>query len=282
MTRVRPWWTTVVATTLAVVLVGCTSDGPPPSQARPEPGPVSVELSFTQLLPDEGTRKGLLRVVNTGRTPLPVTGAGLDWSGYGAPFLRAQDSTLAPGQTLDLHVLLPAAVCDEGDEPVDAVIETPDQTVTVQMSDDGETFLRHLWERGCLADLLAGEVDIAYAPGWRLDRAAESVEGDLVLRRQGGARDVTVTSARGSVLYDVRLPAAVTSRPEGGTVRVPLRILPGNRCDEHAIGQATAPFTFRIAVRVGDDVTTKVLIVPPPRVQALAARVLRLSCARRG
>ena len=47
-----------------------------------------------------------------------MTGAGLSWSGYGE-FVDPQDSTLAPGQTLDLHVLLPPAHCDQGAEPID-------------------------------------------------------------------------------------------------------------------------------------------------------------------
>lgn len=272
----------VLAATLVVSAVGCTPGAPPVEPGPPDAAAVSVELSFTQLLPDEGTPKGLLRVVNTGEQPLPVTGAGLDWSGYGPAFLREQDSTLRPGQTLDLHVLLPAAACDEGSEPVQGVVETPDTTVRVQLSDDGERFLRHLWERGCLADLLADQVDVSYADGWTLDRESEAVVGDLLLERSGGDLSVSVTSARGSVLYDVALPAHVTSRLEDETVRVPLRILPGNRCDEHAIGQATAPFTFRIGVRIGDDVSTKLLIPPPPRVQAQTTRMLRLSCARRG
>ncbi len=264
-----------------LITTGCTAGSPDVPDA-PESGDVSVELAFTQLLPDEGTPKGLLRVVNTGEDPLPVTGAGLDWSGYGPAFLREQDSTLRPGQTLDLHVLLPVAVCDEGSEPVEGVIETPEKTVRVQLSDDGERFLRHLWQRGCLADLLADQVDVAYAPGWTLDREREAVIGDLLLQRRGGDLSVRVTSARGSVLYDVALPAHVTSRPEDETVRVPLRIQPGNRCDEHAIGQATAPFTFRIGVRIGDEVSTKLLIPPPPRVQAQTTRMLRISCARDG
>jgi hypothetical protein len=87
---------------------------------------------------------------------------------------------------------------------------------------------------------------------------------------------------------DVRIAATVET--EGRTVRQPLSasgpratgtlrltrvaILPGNRCDEHARGQATAPFTLRI----GDAPPGKVLIAPPPSGQAAATTVLDRAC----
>ena len=61
---------------------------------------------------------------------------------------------------------------------------------------------------------------------------------------------------------------------------MPLAILPGNRCDEHARGQATAPFTFRITVTVADTFT-RVLVPPPLRVQELATEALDRACIQR-
>lgn len=270
-----------VVTGLLVALAACSSSGEDdrPTEAGSE---ISVRLAFTQLLPDEGTRKGLLRVVNTGEDPLPVTGAGLSWSGYGPPFTRPQDAILAPGQTLDLHVLLPAAVCDEGDDPIFGVVETAGARREQRLTKSGQQFLRRLWLRGCLDDLVEGNVALSYAPGWRIAPGGESLDGALVLDRQGGREPVTITYARGSVLYDVALPDRAVSTPDRERVLVPLSIRPGNRCDEHAIGQATAPFTFRVGVRVGDDVETNVLIPPPLRVQEQANRMLLRSCARKG
>jgi hypothetical protein len=264
---------------LLAVVSGCASgsgDGSTDVQV------VSVQLGFTQLLPDEGTRKGLLRVVNTGDEPLSVTGAGLEWSGYGERFTRPQDDTLAPGQTLDLHVLLPRADCDAGDEPISGVVVTEDATRVQPLTGSGQEFLRRLWLRGCQDRLLEENVRIRYAPGWTLDLRRESVDGTLELARAGGPEPVTVTYGRGSVLYDVELPHPVTSTPDRDRVLVPMSIRPGNRCDEHAIGQATAPFTFRVGVRIGrdDPVDTNVLVPPPLPVQRQATRMLLASCAR--
>ena len=159
---------------LLAVSSGCSgSDDPAPSSAPPE-----VTLSFTQLLPDEGTRKALLRVVNESDEPLPVTGAGLSWSGYGE-FVDPQDSTLAPGQTLDLHVLLPPARCDQGEEPIEGVVRTPTTEVAQELTASGQEFLRHLWLRGCQADLVRSQVSISYADDWHLGVAG---------RRAGGTR----------------------------------------------------------------------------------------------
>ncbi|MET0525634.1 MAG: hypothetical protein ABWZ91_12590 [Nocardioides sp.] len=247
----------------------------------PTPAPPDVTLSFTQLLPDEGTNKGLLRVVNESADPLPVTEAGLRWSGYGE-FLDPQDSTLAPGQTLDLHVLLPPARCEEGDEPIVGVVRTPTAEVAQPLTSSGQEFLHHLWLRGCQADLVHDNVTITYARDWSIGTAhgEPAAVGSLLLERNDGTEPVTVRSFRGSVLYGAELPAPVVARASAPTTLVPLVILPGNRCDEHARGQATAPFTFRITVDVGDT-STKVLVVPPERVQEIATEVLDRACVQR-
>jgi hypothetical protein len=264
---------------LLVVASACSGDADDsgPSSAPPP----EVSLSFTQLLPDEGTNKGLLRVVNESADPLPVTEAGLRWSGYGE-FLDPQDSTLAPGQTLDLHVLLPPARCDEGDEPIVGVVRTPTDEVAEPLTSSGQEFLHHLWLRGCEADLVHDNVTISYARDWTIGTAhgEPAAYGSLLLERNDGTEPVTVRSFRGSVLYGAELPAPVVADPSAPTTNVPLVILPGNRCDEHARGQATAPFTFRITVDVGDT-STKVLVVPPIRVQELAGEVLDRACLQR-
>lgn len=269
----------VVAVLAALTtLTACTAVEEPRETSR-----IHVRLSFTQLLPDEGTPKGLLRVVNESERPLSVTGAGLRWSGYGPEFTREQDATLAPGQTLDLRVRLPRARCGRGDEPIDGVVSTAEETLVQPLTRNGQRFLRRLWLRGCQDRLVERNVAISYAPGWRIDSTRESLDGALLLRRRQGRDPVTVLFASGSVLYDVVLPAEVTLAATQRRIRVPLAIEPGNRCDEHAIGQATAPFTFRIGVRVddgADSTETNMLVPPPVRVQQQANRLLLDSCAR--
>jgi hypothetical protein len=260
-----------------VAMTGCSAADQEPAP----PSTIHVSLGFTQLLPDEGTPKGLLRVVNESDEPLAVTGAGLRWSGYGPEFTREQDATLAPGQTLDLHVLLPKAHCGQGQEPISGVVSTAGETKVQQLTKSGQQFLRRLWKRGCDDALVADNVGISYAPGWRTAAGATSLDGALRLVRRSGDEPVTVTYADGSVLYDLVLPGKVTIGGDERRAEVPLSIQPGNRCDEHAIGQATAPFAFRVGVRVGDGpgaTETLVLVPPPVRVQAQATRMLLAYC----
>lgn len=266
---------------LVLLATGCSADEPAPDEREDGPPP-EVSMSVTQLLPDEGTSKALLRVTNESDAPLTVTGTGFDWSGYGGQFLRPQDDELAPGQTLDLRTLLPAEVCDAGEEPVLGVLETDSGPVSQPLTASGEVYLRRLWEKRCFDQTLAAQVSISYASDWAIDPQRETLEGDLLLRRRGGDLTVAVTEASGSVLYDLGVRREVESVPETPVTRVPLSITPGNRCDEHAIGQATAPFTFQVVISVDGGDGLPVLVVPPVPVQTQAAALLTLHCERRG
>ena len=239
-------------------------------------------MSVTQLLPDEGTSKALLRVTNESDQPLTVTGTGLDWSGYGGEFLRPQDDELAAGQTLDLRTLLPDERCDAGDEPVLGVLETDRGHVSQRLTPSGEVYLRRLWEKRCFEQTLADQVALSYAPGWQVDEQLETLDGDLLLRRQGGDLTVAVAGASGSVLHDLAVRREVESVPASPVTRVPLSITPGNRCDEHAIGQATAPFTFQVVLSIDGGPEQVVLVVPPVSIQKQATALLTLHCDRRG
>ena len=266
---------------MAVLAAGCSTDDPGPGEHDEGPPP-EVSMSVTQLLPDEGTSKALLRVTNESDVPLTVTGTGLDWSGYGEAFLRPQDDVLVAGQTLDLRTTLPAEVCDAGDEPVLGVLETDRGPVSQPLTASGEVYLRRLWEKRCFEQTLADQVTISYASGWTVDEQRETLDGDLLLRRNTGDLPVAVTGASGSVLYDLDVRREVVSRQGTAVTRVPLSITPGNRCDEHAIGQATAPFTFQVVLSVDGGPESVVLVVPPVPIQEQAAALLTLHCERRG
>jgi hypothetical protein len=266
---------------LAVIAAGCSADDPSPNEREGGPAP-EVSMSVTQLLPDEGTSKALLRVTNEGEVALTVTGTGLDWSGYGEAFLRPQDDVLVAGQTLDLRTTLPDEVCDAGDEPVLGVLETDRGPVSQPLTASGEVYLRRLWEKRCFEQTLADQVSISYAPGWTVDEYRERLDGDLLLRRKTGDLPVAVSGAAGSVLYDLAVRREIVSRPGTMVTRVPLSITPGNRCDEHAIGQATAPFTFQVVLSVDGGPESVVLVVPPVPIQEQAAALLTLHCERLG
>lgn len=248
-------------------------DGPPPS----------VQLGFTQLLPKAGTRDALLRVVNTGDADLFVSGAGLAWSGYGDAFLQEQEIVLPPGATRDLRVRLPGPRCDAGDEPVSGTVRAAGREVTQRLTRYGEVFVRRLWERQCGVRLVDRTVRVEYGDRWTQagpDSAALAT-GTLWLTRVGGDAEVEVTGVDGSVLYGLRLPGpGRLGRLDGDEdqVAVPLHVLPGNRCDEHARGQATAPYDFLVRLRIG--ATTEVTVAPPVplALQEAASRVLDRAC----
>jgi hypothetical protein len=269
-------------------LLGSCSGAPADQQPAPEP---QVALGFTQLLPDEGTRRALLRVENLSEEPLPVTGAGLDWPGYGR-FATPQDATLAGGQTLDLQVLLPVPDCEAAadlDEPVRGIVRAEGSEAVQPLEDSGQVFVRRLHDTWCADKLLARNVAIDYADDWRLVDDVRDGEpaavGTLVLTRRGGTDPVTVTAADGTVLYDLGVEVPVTIPASQPEIDVPAAILPGNRCDEHARGQATAPWTLALTLRVGDGGDARdarVLVEPPAPVRTLATRALDEACALRG
>jgi hypothetical protein len=276
-----------VAAVLAALALGACSQAPtgPEESTKPQ-----VRLGFTQLLPDEGTRRALLRVENVSDSELPVTAAGLDWAGYGS-FTSPQDATLAAGQTLDLRVTLPPANCEAAgaaDDPVRGIVRTADSEVVQPLEASGQVFVRRLHDTWCADELLAENLAIDYADDWRIDPSQRNGEpaavGTLVLTRQDGTDPVEVVASDGTVLYDlaVRTPVAVPpSRPE---VDVRAAIQPGNRCDEHARGQATAPWTLALTLRVGEGAearTARALVEPPATVRRLATRALDQACEQR-
>jgi hypothetical protein len=250
------------------------------SRDEPVAAEVSVQLGFTQLLPKAGTRDALLRVVNTGDGDLYVTGAGLAWSGYGEPFLEAQEIVLPPGATRDLRVRLPGPRCGAGDEPVGGTVRTPGEVVTQRLTRYGEVFVRRLWERQCGERLVDRTVRVEYGDRWTQagPRSAPVATGTLRLTRVGGDAEVEVTGVDGSVLHDLRLRRPGRLAGDAGEVLVPLHVLPGNRCDENARGQATAPYDFLVRLRIAG--TTEVTVAPPVplAMQEAATRALDRAC----
>lgn len=57
-----------------------------------------------------------------------------------------------------------------------------------------------------------------------------------------------------------------------------MHVVPGNRCDEHARGQATAPYDFLLRLRVGDRAEATVAPEVPRSLQEAATRALDGAC----
>lgn len=259
----------------ALALVAACSGG---SGAADAPAP-SVDLSFSQLSSQVGTNEGLLRVVNTGRSDLPVTGVGLDWPGYGDRFLEQKSTTLRPGQTVDFPVTLPEPDCADGDDDVRGVVEVDGSVLGEELMEPGQVLIRRIWRRACSEVFVLGRVAIEYDERWRTTGPGRgtAVVGDLRLTRRSGDEPISLLSAQGSVLYDLELPGTTTLPAGERSGRVPLLVVPGNRCDEHARSQATAPFAFRLTLRIGEDLK-RLPLVPPAEVQAQVTALLEQAC----
>jgi hypothetical protein len=266
------------AAAVALTVAACSSEhSQSPAATGQEP---SLTLSFTQLLPYEGTERGLLRVQNDADEPVEITGIGLDWPGYGPAFREDKQVTLGAGRTMTLKLTLPEPVCEQTDAPIAATVETAGRTVHQPLSVSGQQYLRHLWEKQCWARFVEERLDIAYDDAWsqRGPDTAPRATGTLRLTRVAGDEPVELLGVQGSVLYGLELTGATRLEPGAEVLAAPVAILPGDRCDEHARGQATAPFTFRLALRIGDAPAGKVLIPPPPSGQAAATTVLDRAC----
>lgn len=282
------WARVAVAVAALVLLAGCWAepDSRPAPEAPSGQGPVpTAELGFTQLLPLEGTRNALLRVTNTGEAAMDVTAVSIEWPGYPAGTLSPADATIAAGQTLDMRVALPDPDCSASTGPaVVGVVESAQGTVRHDLVATGTTYVERLWRTQCDDVLVDEALAISYSPRWAVvGEGADTVaRGDIVLRRREGTEPIGVGGVDGSVLHGLRLPGPTTLAAGEQVARIPLEITPGNRCDEHARGQATAPFDFLVRLTLGDARPVPFQVVVPLAAMNAATEALDLACAARG
>jgi hypothetical protein len=265
---------------VALLLAGCSS--PAASPPVDGPGPEAT-LGFTQLIPREGTRHALLRITNTGDTDLVVRSVALTWPGYAGGDPTPADPTIAAGRTLDVRLELPDPTCEPTDATPVGVVATTAGTVRADLEPTGSTYLRRLWRTQCDVALVDGTVGISYSARWRVvGGGTDAVAlGDLLLRRRSGTDPVAVEDVDGSVLHGLRLAGPTALAADASLARVPLEITPGNRCDEHARGQATAPFDFLVQLRIGDRPRVAYPVEVPLAAMDAATEALDVACAAR-
>lgn len=266
--------------TLLLVTPGCTvsDDAPGPRTSSP---PAEVTLGLTQLIAEEGSDQVLLRVTNDGADALAVDAVGLDWPGYGAMFTVTNDARVEAGRTLDLRTTLPEPVCTPTSRRASGVLETAAGRVVAPLKDSSQDYLRRLWRTQCEARLVARTLSLEFLGGWSQEGTGDhpSAAGTMIVTRREGDQRLTVRRATGSVLYDLALDETLTLRTGEPSGRVVVRILPGNRCDEHARGQATAPFDFELWLRI--DARRVLVPLPVPVAgQNAAQTVLDRACGR--
>lgn len=154
-------------------------------------------MSFQQLPIQVGTERGLLRVLNTGRAQLPVRRVGLDWAGYGDAFLITEDNVLAPGQTVDFPVALPAPNCSHVSGPVVGVVDAGTATVRTPLDGPGSVLLRRNRRIACGEKLVQHRLAIEYGRSWRLTGAGAgtAMAGHLRLTRRTGSEEIRLVRA---------------------------------------------------------------------------------------
>ena len=265
----------------AAALIAMTSVAGCTAGSEPEPSPPDVELSLTQILPEEGTRNALLRVINPGTQSLDVTAVGLAWEGYGEVLQPTDGHKEVPAEDqLMLRFELPPPRCDPG-------VDGPDDEVRGRLTVDGvdveqpltapaQRYVRRLWRTQCDRLLLERTIGLE----WRLDPGPaedDRVTTELTLTRRDGTERIAVLDTDGSVLYRLSKPRGAVLPAADDATTVPLVVLPGTRCDEHAIGQATAPYDFSITLQVGSRRVLEAL-PPPLSIQNAASRMLLRHC----
>lgn len=273
-------WTVAIALA-AALLTGCSQadDG---RGGRETSG--SATFGLTQLAAQEGTAQVLVSTTNTGTTDLRLRSVAVDWPGFAGGATATTDSTIRAGRRLDVRVPLPTPDCAAArGEPVQVVIDTDEGEIRGDVTPSGATYLRRLWQTQCGERAVRRAVRISYSRDWEVvgEGASSRAVGDLVLRRRSGDLPVEVTAVDGSVLHGLRLPGVTTLEPGGTAVRIPLEITPGERCDEHARGQATAPFAFSMAVSLGDREPVTYPLQVPRAAAGAATRALEIACLAR-
>ncbi|MFJ6653308.1 hypothetical protein ACIQLJ_10985 [Microbacterium sp. NPDC091313] len=253
----------------ALLLAGCSGTAPA-APALPD----GVEVTLVQLRADVAPRQAQVQIVNGTDAALEVGAVRVDDARLDGSAERVVpgDSRIAPGQTLDVRVQLPAVACDVGDDGAATVtLELAAGEVTVPV-DDPLGFLPPLHARECLADALAGVADLELttftpAPAGQL--------GSVVL-------SVTPTGAAGSVhlgavdstpllMYVPDAPAAphpldvdVTAASAAADIVIPL--VP-QRCDPHVVQEDKRGTIFTIGVTV-DGVAGEIDLAAPGEMKA--------------
>ncbi|MGH3365625.1 MAG: hypothetical protein ACRDOY_00265, partial [Nocardioidaceae bacterium] len=142
-----------------------------------------------------------------------------------------------------------------------------------------QDYVRHLWGTQCQEQLVDQTVHISFTDHVRQVSGPNGhlLQTTLAVRRLNYSESMCIVATDGSVLYNLKTTGTAHIPARRGVSRIPLAILPGNRCDVHAIGQATVPYDFSLILRIGDRPVLKA-IRPPLPIQKAASEMLSRHC----
>lgn len=216
-----------------------------------------------------------LRVTNTSTASTTLTAASfsspvLDGS---AAWDAARPTTLAPGRSVDLPVLLPAIRCTDAAEAPEATLMADGATTSIPLSDDLDV-LRRASATACDRAELASVVQVA-AVG-----AVAAPDGSITLRlavepARSGEGTADLVALRGTVLLrfaaGAEAPLGVRVAAGDAPSVVEVVVVP-QRCDAHAIAEDKVGTLFDLVARVGG----REVVVPLERSKDVADALLVL------
>lgn len=285
--------TALALTALLALMVSCSNQPGTPARpsdraATPQAEVTGVSLSFTQLRLDEGTAKAQLRVINDSDEDLLVTGAGLDWPGFG-DFLLDYETEIVAGRTLDLRFDLPQANCEAISGPMRhpvvgrlrfATATHDEAELSKTLDESGTGFVTRIWQRFCNDRRVTAGVSLGYGDTWRLEGSGRraSLVGELTLTRGVELGRIDLVELRGSVLLELSLPQPAVLVAGEETITVPL-VMVVPRCDEHALAESSHTFNFLAEISFGDEDPIPALRIPPEPTKAAGQRLLQVACS---
>jgi hypothetical protein len=222
----------------------------------------------------EGSRLLRTGVVNHSRHPVSVASASLAWPGFARHVVRV-GQRIGPGEIAAFDMAYGDPRCTSsprGAPRLAVVVDGVHRLVPMHVDIPG--LLRQLWRHECAAQRLARAASISFVRGHAVRSGYLAV---LQLRRRGSAVPVSVTGFSGSVILDMLPRAPLPASLTGTTLRIPVLVRPGSRCDPHSLGQSQQTFLLSAVVRVGSHPPQRAILPLGPGLQhALQATIDRL------
>lgn len=250
------------AGSMAVALIlpsGCGGDDEPATEPvatqSTNPAEVAEPLNLaTELIRsrrDEANERLRVRVTNLGEQPIPIDGVQLVAPPFSPePAQISGGRQLNPGQTLAYRVVHGDPEC-VGEDPAPGTVEVEvtsgDQQVTL---DPGASvdLIRRILTLACARERILEVVDIRLDTEWDVHSNGNEQVGTLLIERRDGGPPLTLIGVRGGINYtlDMLEPGTQPTLEEGEhALAVPVHSR-GARCDGHAMGDNSKPYTFSV------------------------------------
>lgn len=284
------------ASDAGVLLTDSTSSSLPRPEI-PAAGLVAVPLQNRE---DPAKQQFQIKLMNRTDERFEVTSVRFVWDGFTTDVVP-KDSIVVGGQSLDLPVPFPGAVC-AGDGSAAIVPPMTSAVVEVGLA-DGTTRLvpvvdhwhlaRELYLDDCLRQRIERVVTVEWTDLRRIEVDGRPVTtGVLRLTRRDGDSPVRVWSVAGTIPYRVEFPDRVDPDPVGApplvelgpdqsVVDVAMRFTE-NRCDPHALAEVKQPFQFVAQIDLGDGVVVAHLVRPDRADETLIRRTANEACVVTG